>query len=141
MTTITGKCLCGGVSFEAPLAEHLDACHCDICRRQVSSPFMGMACHDGITLTKSDTLVWYDSSDWARRGFCSACGSVLFYNLKGSEFYSVSVGALENPPDTLVLKEEYFIDEKPAFYDFAGDRVRKTGEEVFAAFAGETSND
>jgi len=104
-----------------------------MCRRITSGPFIGLGCHNRITITSDKNLKWYDSSDWARRAFCENCGTALFYNLKGTEFYSVSSGAIDTP-HTLGLAKEYFIDEKPEFYAFEGNRPRLTGEEVFAAF-------
>jgi hypothetical protein len=132
-TILKGACHCGGIKFELPASDHIDACHCDICRRLTSGPFIGLDCHAGFNLTKSESLKWYESSGWARRGFCSICGANLFYNLKGSETYSVSAGALNIPHGTQLTKE-IFIDEKPDYYAIAGERTRLTGEEVFAAY-------
>ncbi|MGB0906802.1 MAG: GFA family protein [Maricaulaceae bacterium] len=132
-TTLKGACHCGGVEFEVPAQSHVDTCHCNICRRLTSGPFIGMECHSGLKLLKSESLKWYDSSEWARRGFCGECGANLFYNLKGSEFYSISAGALNIPAGTELTKE-LFIDEKPDYYAIAGERIRMTGEEVFASF-------
>lgn len=94
---------------------------------------MGVGFHDGITLTQSSALKWYDSSAWARRGFCGDCGTSLFYNLKGSSFYSVSSGCL-TLPDGMTIGREYFIDEKPDFYDLTGQHPRLTAAEAFALF-------
>ena len=35
--------------------------------------------------------------------------------------------------DAFRLSDEIYIDEKPAFYDFAGDRPRLTGKEFLAS--------
>ncbi len=139
MTKLNGQCECGSVAYEISSYADMDSCHCSTCRRLTSGPFFGLGCHEGINFTKSEALTWYDSSDWARRGFCGTCGANLVYNLKGSEFYSVSVGTITNLPKDMMLHKEYFIDQKPAFYALEGDRPRLTGEEVFASF--EESND
>jgi len=46
---------------------------------------------------------------------------------------AVLVGALDLPQG-LEITEEIFIDEKPDYYDLAGDRPRLTGAEVLAKF-------
>ena len=80
-------------------------------------------------------MTWFASSEWASRGFCSKCGSTLFYKL-ADEFggvWTITAGAFDALPANLPLSKEIFIDSKPDYYAFAGDRPRLTGEEVFAA--------
>jgi len=141
MTSLTGQCLCGEVAFSVMQPQHLDACHCDTCRRWSGGPYIGMD-FAPVELSKDSTLKWYKSSDWAERGFCSACGSSLFYRLfENPEKYSICIGALDNPPEDIDLKVEFFIDQKPDYYAFEGDRKRLTGEEVFALYAEGNQND
>ncbi len=135
MTKLNGHCLCKSVAFSVDTPTHLDSCHCDTCRRWNGGPYIGMD-FSPITLTSDKTLKWYRSSDWAERGFCSACGSSLFYRLLDDpEKYSICVGALENAPHDLAMTKEFFIDQKPNFYAFEGERERLTGAEVFALYA------
>ena len=131
---MTGRCLCGGVKFKVAPTTHVDACHCNMCRTWTGSAFVGIDIQDGdIVFEQDDTLAWYQSSAWAKRGFCSTCGSSLFYQLNHKpEFWAISAGALSLPADAK-LEKEIFIDEKPSYYDFAGQRQRLTGEEVMAA--------
>jgi hypothetical protein len=42
-----------------------------------------------------DTLTWFQSSDFAERGFCSTCGSNLFWRRFGNENVSVWAGTLD----------------------------------------------
>lgn len=129
-----GQCHCGAVQFEGKGGiKGVDACHCATCRQLNGGPYMGVGFHDGITLTQSVSLKWYDSSEWARRGFCGECGTSLFYNLKGTDFYSASSGCVDMPSG-MSIGHEYFIDEKPDFYDFSGEHPRLTGAEAFALF-------
>ena len=37
-----GLCLCGGVRVEAELNQHLEACHCGMCRRWGGGPFLSV---------------------------------------------------------------------------------------------------
>ena len=70
--------------------------------------------------------------------FCSRCGSTLFYRLlepTGNPLADLSgeTGTFDLPSG-LEISEHYFIDEKPGFYDFAGDAPALTGAEVFERF-------
>ncbi len=132
----TGRCLCGKVRFstQEPV-EEVAVCHCDMCRRWSGSPAMSVFLQDAVDIDGQENLSWYDSSEWAERGFCAVCGSSLFYRTKGDQpVYSINAGAFDDQ-SPFKLHLEYFIDEKPAFYAFAGDIPSMTGAEVFAMYA------
>lgn len=136
---IHGQCLCGGVAFDVIAEDKLDVCHCKMCQRWTGSVFIDLGVEDrDITFTADETLTWYDSSEWAKRGFCNRCGSSLFYRMKedGAK-WAVLAGTLDLP-DGMHIHEEIFIDEKPDYYDLAGDRARLTGAEILARFQGTT---
>ena len=121
--TLKGKCLCGAVSFtiENRDLDHPSACHCSQCRRwsghywaSVNAPL------DAVKFIKGDDLVtWYRASDYARRGFCSICGSSLFWNADGLDKHkdqmAVSLGALDAPTG-LGLEEHIFVADKGDYY-------------------------
>jgi len=132
--TTSGQCHCGAVAFVGKGAiESVDACHCQTCRALNGGPYLGVHFSDGVSIAASEHLTWYDSSDWARRAFCGQCGASLFYNMKGTDFYAVSSGCIEVPAG-MTLGQEGFVDEKPDFYNFAGDHPRLTGAEAIASF-------
>ncbi|HEX2842757.1 GFA family protein [Hyphomicrobium sp.] len=133
--TVTGKCLCGAVTFAADVSTRdVDACHCSMCRRWSAGPYIGLSHNGPVTFTGAENIGAYKSSEWAERGFCKVCGSSLFYHLLGTEHYSFSANALDDQSG-FSLTSQIFIDEKPAYYDFANDTPKLTGAEVFAAFA------
>ncbi len=139
-TEKTGRCLCGAVVFKATPAPHddgvhVDACHCGMCRRQIGGPLMAVTTAGPVTVEDPTHLGVYRSSDWAERCFCKKCGSNLFWRMRDGSFTSVNAGAFDDTSDAK-LTLEIFIDEKPGYYDFAGERKRMTGDEVLAAFAG-----
>jgi hypothetical protein len=135
MTARTGGCLCGGVRFTAERIEtHHHACHCGMCRRWAGGPLFVTAA-EGVSFEGADNLGRFDSSDWAQRGFCTRCGSNLFYLLKPAGQYFMCVGALDGAQD-FRLDREIYIDHKPPGYAFAGDLERQTEAEVLAAFSG-----
>lgn len=136
----SGQCLCGKVMFTASHdVSEVGVCHCSMCLRWVGGP--SMATHPGPapTINGAENLTWFESSEWAERGFCANCGSSMFYRLKGeTPQYSIHAGAFDDQTQ-FKLAAQIFIDEKVDYYDFAGDIPSMTGAEVFEMFA--QSND
>jgi hypothetical protein len=89
---------------------------------------------DAVDVADEASLGVYRSSEWAERCFCKQCGSVLFYRLVGKDFHAVSAEAFDERGD-FALVSQIFMDEKPAYYEFANKTHNMTGAEVFAAFA------
>ncbi|MCP4711575.1 MAG: GFA family protein [Planctomycetes bacterium] len=132
---MTGACLCGGVKFHLDEAiTNFGACHCEMCRRWTSGPFLARDCGKNVHFEGEENIERYKSSDWAERGFCKICGSNLFYYVIPSGDYIMSVGAFDDP-NGLEMKSQIFIDEKPNCYDFANDTKIMTGAEVMALYA------
>ncbi|MGI9426262.1 MAG: GFA family protein, partial [Hyphomicrobiaceae bacterium] len=74
------------------------------------------------------------SSEWAERGFCTKCGSNLFYHIMQSSDYQVSAGLFEDQ-SVLRMSLQVFTDRKPPFYEFSNKTEMMTSAEVIAAFA------
>ena len=129
-----GKCLCGAVVLEADASIGVGACHCEMCGRWAGGPFMGVNCGSDVSFEGSDNIKVFNSSEWAERGFCSGCGTHLFYRIKRNGMHVVPVGLFEDA-DAFKFTHEVFIDEKPGFYDFSNKTEQMTGEECFAKFA------
>lgn len=135
MTKQTGRCLCGKVRFEITKPTNVvGVCHCGMCRRWNGGPTFALQCGAKLVFEGEDNIVRYKSSDWAERGFCGTCGTNLFYHLVASGTYSVWAGALDDQSN-LKLTTQIFIDEKPAWYDFANATENMTGAETFAKYA------
>ncbi|MBC2776380.1 GFA family protein [Parasphingopyxis marina] len=128
--TIAGHCLCGAVTVRtAPPEPHVDACHCGMCRRWGGGAFLSLKLVTDPQIDGAGHIARYASSDWAERGFCRECGTHLFFFFKPSNGYSFTPGLFDDA-EKFELVEEIFIDEKPAYYSFAGDAAKKTGAEV-----------
>lgn len=116
----TGSCLCGAVRFE--VTEFLgpsDACHCSQCRKQSGHYWASAdARHSAVTIIGEENLTWYKSSVIARRGFCSTCGSFLFWEALGKDLLGVAMGALEKPTG-LTLGRHIFVADKGDYYEIA----------------------
>jgi hypothetical protein len=89
---ITGGCLCGQVRYEVRgKLRDVIACHCEQCRRTSGHFVAATACRRGaFALMKSETLKWYVAKSGFRRGFCSECGSSLFFEENGGERVSIA---------------------------------------------------
>jgi hypothetical protein len=133
----TGKCLCAAVTFTADIQPTIVACHCGMCRRWTGGVFLTTPAKD-IHFTGEDAITRYKSSDWAERGFCSRCGSSLFYRVTAKGPHEgetvLAVGALDDASG-MTLDEELCIDHKPDGYSFAGEPKQKTEAEMFASFS------
>ncbi len=129
-----GQCLCGGVKVIASKAgDRVGACHCKMCRRWGGGPFMEVNCGTEIEFDGEHNIAVFGSSDWAERGFCRTCGTHLFYRLRESRQHMVPVGLFEDD-EGLVFDHQVFIDERPAYYEFANRTKNLTGEELFKMF-------
>jgi hypothetical protein len=114
----TGACLCGSVRFttSGPLDGVL-FCHCTQCRKQSGHFFAATSvATDAISVTGADHITWYEASADARRGFCSRCGSALFWQSKDSDRISVLAGAFEKPSG-LKARMHVFVADKGDYYE------------------------
>lgn len=136
MTSRSGQCLCGGVTFsvKGDVIE-ADACHCSMCRRQGGGgPYFAVQFKGGVTLDKSDTLSWYRGSDHGERGFCTACGASIAWRLQSQpEKMGVSLGALDDTSG-IKLDSHIFTDSAPNYYAVPTDAPHKTEAQVIQEF-------
>jgi len=119
---VEGKCACGAVAFEVDTVRpEVTFCHCRQCR-QFSGHFWSAthAPFSKVTFTSDKGLTWYNSSDWAERGFCNICGSSLFYRMKGKDDLGIAAGCIT---DASVLKpgKHIFVADKADYYEIADD--------------------
>ncbi|RLK00565.1 GFA family protein [Ruegeria conchae] len=118
----TGSCLCGAVAFvvDGDLTPP-NACHCGQCRKQSGHLWASTVTHqDNLNFTASETLGWYRASDIAKRGFCRACGSFLFWQHNDEDTIAISVGSLDEPTG-LKLAQHIFVADKGDYYDIKDD--------------------
>lgn len=132
----SGHCLCGKVSYTAQVSSGVGACHCSMCQRWTGSAFMAVDAGSDIEFKGEESIARYNSSEWAERGFCKACGTSLFYHLKQHDQYIMVLGTLDDV-EGLAFDHQIFVEEKSPVYQFANQTREMTGEEVFAAFAPE----
>ncbi len=135
----SGKCLCGAVTFEAsPPIVSCAHCHCDYCRHAHGAAFVtwvGVQ-EDQFRIVDGEGLVtWYASSKQVRRGFCSKCGSSMFYQstiCPGEMHIALAnvQGDIDRKPEVHV-----FFDSRVDWFSFNDDLMRlDTDSEALAQF-------
>jgi hypothetical protein len=115
-----GSCLCGAVRFEV-MGElpGPEACHCSQCRKQSGHVFASTDVpRSAVTIHGGANVTWFRSSDKARRGFCSTCGSSLFWDPVGKDWIAIAMGAFDPPTRTRLVKH-IFVADKGDYYDIA----------------------
>ena len=115
--------MCGEVKFEVEgdLGSS-DACHCVQCRKWTGHYLASTDIpRSALSIHGSENLTWYQSSEKVRRGFCSSCGSSLFFDptdRKKHDWIGISLGAFDGPTRTR-LSLHIFVAEKGDYYDLA----------------------
>ncbi|WP_436912866.1 GFA family protein [Acinetobacter schindleri] len=133
------RCLCGVTRFEVQLRNHeVAACHCSMCRRQTGGPLMTIDIED-IHFIDQQYLSVFNSSEWAERGFCSICGTFIFWRTKDHSFANINVFTLEELPEDLDFNLEIYVDHQPAFYLFNNQTQKMTEAEVIEMFNSDRS--
>jgi hypothetical protein len=116
--TKTGGCLCGKVRYRiAGKLRPVIVCHCGQCRKQTGYAVAATAAAvSDFALEHAATLAWYRASPVAERGFCSACGSVLFWKPDGGDRISIMAGSLDAPTG-LAIEKHIYVADKPDWYE------------------------
>ena len=121
----TGACLCGAVSYEVrgPLRDVL-VCHCEECRRWTGHvAACTAALKADLVLREQRGLRWVQSprsDEHARRGFCSECGSSLFWDAPGRETISITAGTLDGATG-LRTAGHWYVSQAGDYYDLPSD--------------------
>jgi hypothetical protein len=132
----TGRCLCGAVRYEVrgPLRDVV-LCHCVECARW--GGYLGAfaaARPNDLRLLDDAALVWITSpaSDrHARRAFCGACGSSLFWEPADRDRIGIAAGTLDRPTGLRLAGRWYTHDA--ADYDRLQDDLPRDSDLDFGA--------
>lgn len=131
----TGKCLCGAVTYTATLKPTFSACHCTMCRRFASGPYLAAGPAD-VVFKGEENITVYSSSAWAERGFCAKCGSSLFYRLTAGEhagMTNMSLGTLDDP-SAFELVREWYSDLRLEEVDYDAEHEKFTSAQIAEMF-------
>jgi len=115
-----GSCLCGRVTFEVKGSlKPPDACHCVQCRKHSGHYFASTDVpKKSVTISGQEFISWFHSSAKVRRGFCSNCGSSLFFDPPARDWIGIAMGAFDDPTLTH-LEMHIFVAEKGDYYNIA----------------------
>lgn len=116
----SGSCLCGRVRFTTlrPL-RGVVYCHCSQCRKQTGHHYAATnVAESHLEVEGADAITWYRSSAFARRGFCSTCGSALFWKSDGADDISILTGAFDAPTG-LGGQAHIFVADKGDYYEIS----------------------
>ncbi|OUR99657.1 hypothetical protein A9Q84_01140 [Halobacteriovorax marinus] len=128
-------CLCKKVEFSFELEKkEFAACHCKMCRNWGGGPLMSILNTSNVSFVKDSSIKRYNSSNWAERGFCSECGTHLFYKFKGKELYHIPLGLLASD-EGFKFDIQFFIDKSSDLYSFKEETKCLTEKEIFEMFS------
>jgi hypothetical protein len=96
---VRGGCLCGAVRFEVR-ATHRDGyfCHCRMCQLAFGNTRAALVSVRKVEVSwTTKPPEYFFSSSFARRGFCSRCGTPLSFEYLSSENMDLTIGSLDTP--------------------------------------------
>ncbi len=122
---LEGSCLCGAVKFRITgSVSPIEVCHCVQCRKWTGHFFANIeVARDGLEVDGDDCITWHRSSEKVRRGFCSTCGSTLFFDpidKAKHNWVGVAMGALDTSTGSRIALH-IFTTEKGDYYEIPAD--------------------
>jgi hypothetical protein len=118
MKKIKGSCLCKNITFEIfNECRYSVLCHCTMCQK-ANAEFSNYTKvkKENIKFLQKKNLKWFYSSQNFKRGFCSNCGSSLFFQSRTSNNeMAISTGSLNN---NIPVKGHIFYKEKKSKLSF-----------------------
>jgi len=121
-----GGCLCGAIRYRAtarPLRGVI--CHCSMCRKHSGAPALAFV-HFPVAAfawLKAEPK-WYRSSQYARRGFCPACGSTVAMREEVlGDRVQVCVGSLDKP-DKVQINDHVWTQERISWFEIKDELPR-----------------
>lgn len=116
--TISGGCYCGRVRYRARnIGKEVTECHCSQCRRQSGHRYaVADARPEDVELEGEDNITWFCASPAAKRGFCSICGSHLFWRSLEDDEMGILAASVDEPTG-LELVGHIFVKDKGDYYE------------------------
>lgn len=113
----SGGCQCGAVRYAISTPfDNPHICHCRMCQKAFGNYFAALVgtARSGLVWKKGKPAV-FKSSAIVERGFCSNCGTPLYFAYDSSERISVSIGSLDHP-EAVRPENQYGMEARlPAF--------------------------
>jgi hypothetical protein len=119
MTEFSGQCMCGALRFIAAAPSlWCGHCHCRFCRQAHGAAFVtwvGFRQDSVRIIADGDALHWYQSSKESRRGSCSRCGTMMFFESTAAPGETHIARACVAGPIDREPEFHIFIDQKVAW--------------------------
>ncbi|WP_417518033.1 GFA family protein [Minwuia sp.] len=114
-TVSAGRCFCGAVRFEfTGQPKWVIHCHCESCRRAVSSPMTTWLAVPNDRLTWTGSARSYVSSPGALRKFCGNCGAqVSFEHERFPDETHLYVASMDDPGAFRPSRHVFFEERLP----------------------------
>lgn len=126
MTLPKGSCLCGGVRFSVPgPVGAVTACHCTQCRKTSGHFAASFDISGAPDYSQRETLGQYRSAGGATRGFCTRCGSSLWFRSKTGD-WSVEAGVIDGLTHAH-LDAHIFVADKGDYYSLSDGLPQSEG--------------
>lgn len=109
---LSGGCLCAGVRYQIKgEVREVVNCFCKQCQRTTGN-FVAATrvAKSALTLIQETSLQWFSSSPGVQRGFCSTCGSSLFWENAQRDQISIMAGTLDQPTNLKTTLNIYTAD-------------------------------
>ena len=125
MKKLTGKCLCGAITYEiigelGPIVN----CHCSKCRRWHGAAFRTRTTIESKNFkwTKGENnLSKFHSSKNVIKTFCQICGSSLISMYEDKpDYFGLPIGGLEQDPGSRPIAN-IFVGSKSPWYEITDD--------------------
>ncbi len=101
-------------------------CHCDTCRRLNAGPVLSLdpGPKENVDFTRGGEKITIYHDEEVERGFCSVCGSTLFWHDPAENHYCMNAELFDDIIQNASFNLELFYDMKPPYYAFAGERKK-----------------
>lgn len=127
MNNIVGHCVCGKVKMKLKeYGNFVYACHCDTCRRMNSGPVLSVdpGPKENVEFVEGEQQISIYNDEGIERGFCSICGSTLFWHDSESNHYCMNAELFDEIIKDASFELELFYDSKPDYYAFSEERKK-----------------
>ncbi len=115
---MSGGCYCGKVRYRASnVGTEVTECHCSQCRKQSGHRYAVVDARAGeVEIEGGDQITWFRASDAAERGFCSACGSHLFWRSLHDDDMGILAASIDEPTGIRMARHIY-VKDKGDYYE------------------------
>ena len=118
MPDITGRCYCERVSYKAKdVSANIVECHCTQCRKQSGHRYASVLTDiRSVAIEDESILSWFSASAHAKRGFCSNCGSHMFWRSTTNSDIAILAASIDDASE-LTVASHIFVGDKGCYYE------------------------